>query len=66
MHWKKQGEILRKQDYVEIYVECESRLPFVQAYMGHSDVRTTMSYVSTDTKKLKASLEDSNLRLIGA
>lgn len=48
------------------YVECESRLPFVQAYMGHSDVRTTMSYVSTDTKKLKASLEDSNLRLIGA
>ena len=48
------------------YVECESRLPFVQAYMGHSDIRTTMGYVSTDTKKLKASLELSNLQVVGA
>ena len=48
------------------YVECESRLPFVQAYMGHSDIRTTMDYVSTDTKKLKASIELSNLQVVGA
>lgn len=57
---------IMRHSFCTRYVECEDKLPFVQAYMGHSDIRTTMGYVSTDAQKMKASIETSNLKLLGA
>lgn len=54
-----------RHNFCTRYVECEDKLPFVQVNMGHSDIRTTMGYVSTDSQKLKTSIEDSNLKFIG-
>jgi len=46
------------------FVEKEERLAFVKEYMGHTDIRTTISYVKTDPAKLKESINKLNMSIL--